>query len=233
MSDAIFEATSISRSFSGRKVLQDCSLQLFPSEITLLLGANGSGKTTLLKICSGLLRAEKGALKSPLLPADLAYGAHENLLYNRLTVEENLRFFARLLKATSVDLDKCLDEWNLAAHRGRELQDLSAGLRARVALGRVFLNSPSLVFLDEPTTSLDESSVKILLGKLCELKESGSAKTSVLIATHDISRLSSIVDRIVILQDGKIIKDSRLERVNHSFTSLSEHYVSYYYSLNR
>jgi len=199
----------ICKSFGRQRVLHDLELQVQPEELTLLLGANGSGKSTLLRICVGLSRADKGevtidgealgrsAYKS------IGHAGHDLFLYRNLTVGENLKLFSSLNR-NSASTQSFLDSWNLSEHRDKRISELSKGQRARLSLCRTFLHNPKYLFLDEPTSSLDERTLDFLMERVrAAVKEGGCA----LIATHDVKRLSEHATRVLVLRDGRIAKD--------------------------
>ena len=206
-----------------------------PGDFTLLLGSNGTGKTTLMRICAGLLRPDSGDLKidgQNLQTAPfrrIGHSAHQPMLYAALSVRENLEHAACLMDLTDAVSEK-MKLWNLDAIQDKRLKDLSRGEQGRAALCRALLADPEFVFLDEPTSSLDEKSVGLLLEALSELRSRDGGKPAVFTATHDITRLLKAANRVAVLEDGVLARDS--SRGPGKMGDLEE-VVAYYRAENR
>lgn len=239
---ASFTARSLSKSFVGQKVLLDVSFELRPGDFSLLLGANGAGKSTLLRICSGLAHADGGSLlidgqerKEPLelFFAQCAFLSHSSQLYSHLTLEENMQLSATL-RGLRLDLKSYLEEWQLTEFKKRRVVELSRGQQQRGAIARALLHKPRFVFFDEISSALDEDALLIVLGHLKKLLSDG--KSCVILATHDINRLASYANRILLLEKGTLLMDSlALEyvRVDRSLTSIRSEVIDYYLRVNR
>ena len=227
---SLYSCERLSKSFSAELVLSDVTLTLWDGDMALLLGANGVGKTTLLRLCVGLSRPQTGSIlveSKPLCGShypSLGYLGHASLLYPALTVHENLSLTAQLLKL-KLKLPEIIEEWGLARHAHRRIDELSRGLHYRVALCRALLHSPRFVFLDEPTSSLDEEGTLILMRKLNELLSRKEEQRFILIATHDVRRLAEYANRVVVLRDGRVFRDSAAQgagQAQHSGLSADE-----------
>ena len=200
------EIQDLYKSFGKESALAGLSLSLKPGEKTLLLGHNGSGKSTLLRACAGLLRPDRGGVLSgskSVAPKNIGYVAHDSMLFEALTVSENLVFFAGLMQKM-LALDSELARWNLSDVANRRVGSLSRGTQARISLCRAFLGSPAYLFLDEPSAALDDQSVGILKRELTAL----AGSTAALMATHDLPRLGDLANRIVVLALGQVVADS-------------------------
>lgn len=213
----LLSCNEISKRYPQSKVLTNVSFKIYRSEIILLLGANGAGKSTLLKVLTGLSRADKGKLEfagenfGPKHYAKIGYVAHEPLVYSTLTVAENLKLFANLLKQPQA-VSVALEHFELTKLKHRLPEDLSKGEITRLALARTFIGKPDLFLLDEPSSSLDEKSSELLKNKLLEVNKNGA---SALIATHDLKRLMPIATRVVILKAGEIVRDTAQESLTN------------------
>ena len=212
----------IHKSYGKLKVLDGVSTEFLPGEFTLLLGANGAGKSTLLRICSGLLRPERGSVcgkPQGFNPFEVGYAGHAPLLYGDLTVGENLTLWSDLIGCDSSVVEDSLSLWELGAHKEKRLDDLSKGLMARASLARAFLHKPKYLFLDEPTSALDERSLALLYKNIDALMSFHQGALSLVIATHDIARILPRATRIIVLQDGMILEDTNSGE--ESFSSLT------------
>lgn len=156
----------ITRSFGSRKVLDQVSFSVGPGEVIGLLGPNGAGKTTLVRILSGVLRPDGGrarvagldVLREPhRVKERIGYATQEQSVYRDLTVEENLRFRARLFRAKEAGalVKEALERFGLAPYAKTPAGHLSGGWRQRLALAQAVAHGPKVLFLDEPTTGLD------------------------------------------------------------------------------
>jgi ABC-type multidrug transport system ATPase subunit len=130
---------------------------------------------------------------------------HDQFLYPELTARENLAFFAGLygLSNPGRRADGALDAAGLATRRDDPVSTLSRGMRQRVALERALIHEPRLALLDEPFTGLDDASGAALLGRLRRLRESGAI---VIIATHDLDLAEGLLDRAMVLRDGRAVE---------------------------
>ena len=203
----------LSRNFGRRRALSRVSLDCRSGEIVGLLGPNGAGKSTLLSIISTLAAASSGEVlyggrtaRQIGAPVRSRIGvlSHDLHLYSELTAIENLVFFGRLYgvpDAQTAALD-ALRRARLDERGGDLVAGFSRGMRQRLALERALLHSPRLLLLDEPFTGLDDASTMALIARLRELRTDGCI---MLVATHDLDVGEAVLDRAVILQDGRLI----------------------------
>jgi ABC-type multidrug transport system ATPase subunit len=203
----------LSRNFGRRRALTRVSLDCRSGEIVGLLGPNGAGKSTLLAILSTLAAASSGEvlyggrtarqLGAP-LRSRIGVLSHDLHLYSELTAIENLVFFGRLYGVADPDASAAgaLRRARLADRGGDLVSGFSRGMRQRLALERALLHNPRLLLLDEPFTGLDDASTMALIERLRELRASGCI---MLVATHDLDVGEAVLDRAVILHDGRLI----------------------------
>ena len=203
----------LSRNFGRRRALSRVSLDCRAGEIVGLLGPNGAGKSTLLSIISTLAAPSSGEVlyggrtaRQIGAPVRSRIGvlSHDLHLYSELTAIENLVFFGRLYgvpDAQTVAAD-ALRRARLDERGGDVVAGFSRGMRQRLALERALLHSPRLLLLDEPFTGLDDASTMALIARLRELRTAGCI---MLVATHDLDVGEAVLDRAVILQDGRLL----------------------------
>jgi ABC-type multidrug transport system ATPase subunit len=203
----------LSRHFGRRKALSRVSLDCRAGEIVGLLGPNGAGKSTLLNIVSTLAAPSSGEVHygaqtarqiGPVLRSRIGVLSHDLHLYSELTARENLVFFARLYGASDPEgrAQNALSRALLADRGGDVVSGFSRGMRQRLALERALLHEPRLLLLDEPFTGLDDSATVALIGRLKELRSAGCI---VLVATHDLDTAEEVLDRAVVLRDGRLV----------------------------
>ncbi len=161
----------------GVPVLEGVNFTLSGASVLVLRGPNGSGKTTLLRTIAGLQPASAGSVH--LAPDAIAYGAHADGLKATLSVADNLAFWAGIYGTGSINT--ALAAFDLTALAGRAAQNLSAGQKRRLALGRLLVTGRPIWVLDEPTVSLDQASV-VKFGAAIKAHLAGGG--SALIASH-------------------------------------------------
>lgn len=205
----------------GRKaVLRGVDLRLEEGEIVALLGANGAGKTTLFSILCGLMPPDSGdrvyageVLRDidEEVRSQLAHVAHRPQVYPLLTARENLELFAALRSAQGEGTrsgEVFLRRLGLGEVIDQPCSTFSRGMAQRVALARALAQAPDLLILDEPFTALDTAGRGLLARMLREAAETG---TAVLLASHDIETVASVVDRALVLEDGVISREVRID----------------------
>ena len=203
----------LSRNFGRRRALTRVSLDCRSGEIVGLLGPNGAGKSTLLAILSTLAAASScevlyggrtaGQIGAP-VRSRIGVLSHDLHLYSELTAVENLVFFGRLYGVARADAaaEEELRRARLDDRGGDLVSGFSRGMRQRLALERALLHKPRLLLLDEPFTGLDDASTLALIERLRELRTGGCI---ILVATHDLDVGEAVLDRAVILHDGRLI----------------------------
>ncbi len=218
--------TDVTRTFGRRRALNCVSLHCTAGEIVALLGPNGSGKSTLLAIAATLLEPTSGTIAygnysgrdgGAALRRSIGLVGHELFVYPELTPAENLAFFCGLygLAGRTDIVDAALERADLAGRRDDSVAGFSRGMRQRLAIERALLHDPRLVLLDEPFTGLDDAAAAALQQRLSALRASGKI---VLVATHDLEAIEPIVDREVVLCNG------RLQSIERGHGSLRERY---------
>lgn len=199
--------------------LAGADLEVGESEIVLVQGPNGAGKSTLLRVCAGLLRIESG--RAEVLGHDLVADraavrrsvgllGHDTALYDDLTVEENLRFWARASRIDDEAVPAALDRLGVADRlRDVAVRNLSAGQRRRTALAAVVVRRPRLWLLDEPHSGLDQGG-RDLIDQV--ILDAASAGATVMLASHELDRTLDLATRHLTVAGGTITSDERGSR---------------------
>jgi heme ABC exporter ATP-binding subunit CcmA len=202
----------VSRNFGRRRALNRVSFECRAGEIVALLGPNGAGKSTLLAITATLMTPSSGEIRygnhsvngsGAALRGRIGLLGHDLYIYPELTAAENLRFFGQIYRLPGVDerVRAALERADLS-HRGDDpVSGFSRGMRQRLALERALLHDPRLVLLDEPFTGLDDAATAALKARLANLRDTGCI---VLVTTHDLETIESIVDRALMLREGRL-----------------------------
>jgi heme exporter protein A len=208
--------SDLARLFAGSPALAGVSLQLTAGRTIALLGPNGAGKTTLMRILATAIRPSYGsamvdgmdlARHADLVRERVAYLSHATGLYGDLTARENLAFAATLLGTPdrAQRVERALADVGLSERAGDRVRDFSAGMRKRLALGRILLGSASLVLLDEPLAALDEEGMGLVEQLLGAWHDVG---VTVIIASHATERLEPFLDGRVVLERGLVVEAS-------------------------
>jgi heme ABC exporter ATP-binding subunit CcmA len=199
--------------------LAGADLEVGESEIVLVQGPNGAGKSTLLRVCAGLLRIESG--RAEVLGHDLVTDraavrrsvgllGHDTALYDDLTVEENLRFWARASRIDDEAVPAALDRLGVADRlRDVAVRNLSAGQRRRTALAAVVVRRPRLWLLDEPHSGLDQGGRDLIDQVILDAALAGA---TVMLASHELDRTLDLATRHLTVAGGTITSDERGSR---------------------
>lgn len=215
------EVKNISKSFDGKPVLQDISIELNESEIVCLLGISGSGKTTLFNIISGLMPPDEGQV---LLDGEditcksghISYMMQKDLLLPYRTIEDNVALPLRLKGVKKKDarsaVSQMFEQFGLDGTQKKYPAQLSGGMRQRAALLRTYMFSQSIALLDEPFSALDTLTKSSMHKWYLDVME--KIRLSTLFITHDIDEVILLSDRIYLLsgEPGKITQEIVIEQ---------------------
>jgi lipopolysaccharide export system ATP-binding protein len=221
------QAVELSKSYRGRKVVDNVELEIGQGEVVGLLGPNGAGKTTTFYIIVGLARPDSGRV---LLNGDeitdlpmylrarsgISYLPQEPSVFRQLTSEENLLAVLETLPLTPEQqrdrLEELLVQMGLETVRQNKAYTLSGGERRRLEIARSLTLQPSFILLDEPFSGIDPLTVKDLQEIIRELSRSG---IGVLITDHNVRETLSVTDRAYILRNGKIFRKGRPDELSN------------------
>jgi len=220
----------LARLFAGSVGLAGVSLTVAGGRSVALLGPNGAGKTTLLRVLATSIRSSFGSARVDGLDVDrdasavrerVAYLGHATGLYDDLTARENLDFAATMLGTPdrSARVARALADVGLDARADDRVSGFSAGMRKRLALGRILLGQASVVLLDEPMAALDAAGMRLVDELLSAWKAVG---VSVLLAAHSLERIEAHLDAHVTLDRGLVAEVSGVGVTSAPPTSLSE-----------
>ena len=221
------QAVELSKSYKGRKVVDDVEVEIGQGEVVGLLGPNGAGKTTTFYIIVGLARPDSGRV---LLNGDeitdlpmylrarsgISYLPQEPSVFRQLTSEENLLAVLETLPLTPEQqrdrLEELLVQMGLETVRQSKAYTLSGGERRRLEIARSLTLQPSFILLDEPFSGIDPLTVKDLQEIIRDLSRSG---IGVLITDHNVRETLTVTDRAYILRNGKIFRKGRPDELSN------------------
>lgn len=212
------EVQNISKSYGTQKALDKVSFSVKKGEIVGFLGPNGAGKSTLMKILTTYLNADEGVAKvngNDVKEAQLqvqqsvGYLPEHNPLYLDLYVREYLAFNADVYKVAKSRIEEVIELTGLSPESHKKIGQLSKGYRQRVGLATALLHNPEVLILDEPTTGLDPNQLVEIRNVI---KNVGKDKT-VFLSTHIMQEVEAICDRVIIIDQGKIVTDKKLDKL--------------------
>jgi len=208
----MIEVRGLIKAFGSRAVLRGVDLDVAGGEFLTLVGPNGAGKTTLLSVISTLSQPTAGRVR--VAGYDLASGAvevrrqiglvsHKTLLYDDLSAEQNLRFYARMYDVSNADarIEAVLRQVGLWGRQRDPVRTYSRGMQQRLAVARTLLHEPPVLLLDEPDTGLDQHAAAMLNDLL---RGAVATQRTVLMTTHNLERGLEWGDRVAILAGGRI-----------------------------
>lgn len=208
----VIETEDLSKRFGGNIAVRDVSLSVKDGEAFALLGPNGAGKTTMIRILSTLLKPSSG--KARIMGYDVSSDpeevkkrigvvSHNPCLYGKLTPRENLLFYAGLYDV-SLDVDALLDKMGLLAMADEYVENLSRGMKQRLAIAKAIIHNPPVLLLDEPSAGLDVESRKSFHGMMKNLNSQG---VTLLLTTHFLEEAALLCSRGAVMNRGSIVAE--------------------------
>ena len=213
ISDKALKALNVSRTFGRTKALNKVNFEAKWGIKLGIFGPNGAGKSTLLKVLAGISTPNDGKIE--IAGMDLkesrarsnritGYVGHQPMLFQNLTVIENLIFFAKMYGVPNIftKIESLLDQFKLGDFRNQRVSTLSNGMQKRVTIARSLIHSPSILLLDEPETGLDKNGIEILDQVIDNIANSGSV---VLMSTHDLTRGLELSNDVLVINNGDVV----------------------------
>ncbi len=204
--------TSVSKEYGKTKAVDNVDLAVSAGECLALVGHNGAGKSTLIKMVLGLISPTMGNVSvmghNPMtapfngVRRDIGFLPEQVLFQNNMTGRETLEFYARLKGLTRDGLDDLFRRVDLMYAADDRIATYSKGMRQRLGLAQALIGSPKLLILDEPTSGLDPVSRQNVYSIINDMKSAG---TTILISSHALTELDSRVDRVAIINRGKLL----------------------------
>jgi phospholipid/cholesterol/gamma-HCH transport system ATP-binding protein len=238
--DVVFE--KVSKTFTGRPVLEDVSFAIAEGEALCIMGRSGTGKSVTLKLLIGLLKPDSGSIcihgqnmggldedGLSQLRHRMGFLFQSAALFSLFSLNDNLALpLSRFTKKSKKEIDDAvqrqLDDVGLGNDRYKMPAELSGGMRKRAGLARALILQPSILLADEPTSGLDSVTAGEIDDLLLKLKEKG--KTTMVIVTHDICGVRRVGDRLAVLDGGRIIAIGKVEELQKNENPLVKALVS-------
>lgn len=210
------KVSNLTKKYGNQKAIDQISFEIKTGEIVGFIGPNGAGKSTTMKILTGYLPASEGEAfvnglntlnNSIEIRKQIGYLPEHNPLYHEMFVKEYLEYSAGIykIKATKKIIDDIIELTGLGREQSKKIGALSKGYRQRVGLAQALIHNPSVLILDEPTTGLDPNQIVEIRNMISEI---GKQKT-VMLSTHIMQEVEAICNRIIIINQGKIVANEQ------------------------
>ena len=233
MNDSIL-ISNLTKKFKDKTALKEISLSISSGKIFGFLGPSGAGKTTTINILTGQLPPDGGEVK--ILGKDCTQLTSDDFLklgimsdnvgfYDRLSLYDNLLFFAKFHSVEIAYLDHLLKRLKLYDDRFNKAEKLSTGMKQRMLLIRAILHSPKVIFLDEPTSGMDPTLSQIVHELLLEIKNSGA---TIFLTTHNMDEATKLCDSIALLHEGKIVEQGSPREIIDKYSQTDKVKISYF-----
>jgi ABC-2 type transport system ATP-binding protein len=221
----MLEITALSRSYGAFKAVDDVSFTIGQGEIVGLLGHNGAGKTTIMKMLSGTLEPDSGSISfngvdptvdPKAVQQALGYLPESLPVYPEMLVADYLDYAAALKgieeSARPTEITRVVHETDIKPKLLEPISTLSRGYKQRVGVAQAILGKPKLLILDEPTNGLDPSQTE----QMRHLIQALARSATVILSTHIMQEVDAVCDRVLILREGRLVVDARLEELRDS-----------------
>ncbi|WP_279038278.1 ABC transporter ATP-binding protein [Lactobacillus taiwanensis] len=221
----ILTTKELGKNFKNKHVLSRINIHVPEGKIYCIMGPNGAGKSTLLKMISGIEKPTEGVINfkgENWKREDLKIiGSlvEEPGLFDNLTVEDNIKLKLKLHHVENKDQEQILNTLGFGDHNQEKVKGFSTGMRQRLGIALAFMGNPDLVVLDEPTNGLDTFGIHELRELLMLEKKQGK---TIIIASHRLSEIQKVADRIAILGNGELL----LEEDYDQKTDLEDLFIS-------
>lgn len=226
--------SNLTKKFKDKTALKEISFSISSGEIFGFLGPSGAGKTTTINILTGQLPPDEGEVK--ILGKDCAQLTSDDFLelgimsdnvgfYDRLSLYDNLLFFAKFHSVEIAYLDHLLKRLKLYDDQFNKAEKLSTGMKQRMLLIRAILHSPKVIFLDEPTSGMDPTLSQIVHELLLEIKNSGA---TIFLTTHNMDEATKLCDSIALLHEGKIVEQGSPREIIDKYSQTDKVKISYF-----
>ncbi|WP_276254103.1 ABC transporter ATP-binding protein [Halomontanus rarus] len=226
----MIEVQDLRKEYGGFVAVEGSSFSVDRGEVFGVIGPNGAGKTTTLKTLAGLIEPTAGTAVVADRPAGhpdmqrtLGFLPEESPLYEEMTAHSYLEFFADLYDVpgdvASERITEALDRLDLE-HRDRRIGNMSKGMTRKVAIARALVNDPEVLIFDEPASGLDPLTTNYIIDFTRELSDEGK---TIVFSAHNLYHVESICDRVVIMNEGKIVARGTLDEIREAHGGTEYH----------
>lgn len=219
MSKPIVQLKNVTKIIKGKTLIDNVSLELFPGQITGFLGPNGAGKTTTIRLMTGLMHLTSGTITiegSSIADdyekaiANVGVIVENPEMYKYMSGYKNLLHFSKMHKGvTKTRIDEVINQVGLTKRIHEKVSTYSLGMRQRLGLAQALLHDPKFLILDEPTNGLDPAGIREFRTYLRKIAEENNV--SIFVSSHLLSEIELMCDRVVVIQNGKLIDERMIQ----------------------
>lgn len=233
--EKLLEVKDLTKSFDKKCVVNHIDFDIYEGEILCLLGPNGAGKSTTIHMLSGIMTRDTGIISYDHqdiqknirhYQQNLGFVPQDIALYEELTAQQNITFFASLYGLKTQELkeavDKALEFAGLKKRKDDKVKTFSGGMKRRLNIACAIAHHPRFVIMDEPTVGIDPQSRNHILSSIRRLQEEGM---TVLYTTHYMEEVEEISDRIIIMDHGDIIAEGTKEQLKQNISNELEYVI--------
>lgn len=220
----MLEVTHLSKSFGNLQAVNDVSFTIKPGEVFGLIGQNGAGKSTIFRLILDFIKKDAGTVLWNGKPIgtkiynDIGYLPEERGLNIKLTVEEQIYYFAQLRDKHKKEISPLIDEWltlfEVKGKRKDKIKTLSKGNQQKVQVITTLIHEPKLVILDEPFSGLDPVNAQLLKKGIMTLKEKGAV---IIFSSHNMENVSEMCDQLLMMHHGTPVLNGSIQQIRESF----------------
>ena len=220
----MLEVKNLRKTFDDYCAVDDLTFTVKPGTIMGLIGQNGAGKTTTFRLILDFLKADRGEVFWDGRPIGkneydiIGYLPEERGLYPKVTIQDQLLYFAQLRGKTKKEIEPKIDEWmerfQVKGKKTDKVKTLSKGNQQKVQLIATLIHEPKLIILDEPFSGLDPVNAELLKEGILSLKDSGSC---VIFSSHNMDHVEKICDHLIMLNNGQTVLNGVVHEIRQSF----------------
>jgi len=220
----ILKIDKVVKRYKTNIAVDEISFAVKEGSIFGLLGPNGAGKTSLIRIITTITGADEGTIYfngEPLNgfhPTQIGYLPEERGLYKKMKVGDQLMYLAQLKgldhKTAKSSILKWMDKFDIRDWWNKKVEELSKGMQQKIQFIATVMHEPKLIILDEPFTGLDPINTDLIKAEIYKLKEEGA---SIIFSTHRMEQVEEVCEDIVLMDDGKIILEGKVEDIRQQF----------------
>ena len=220
---SIVEIQGVTKRYVNHTALDQVSFSVPKGKIFGLLGPNGAGKTSLIRIINQITAPDEGKVLfqgeelQPHHIKQIGYLPEERGLYKKMSVFDQLLYFAKLRGMNAVDASKTINEWlhkfEATSWKKKKIEELSKGMQQKIQFIVTVMHQPDFIILDEPFTGFDPKNTQLIKDEIQHLKEKG---TSIMLSTHRMENVEEICDEVVLINNSKVVTQGSISDVRNS-----------------
>lgn len=220
---SIVEIQGVTKRYANHTALDQVSFSVPKGKIFGLLGPNGAGKTSLIRIINQITAPDEGKVLfqgeelQPHHIKQIGYLPEERGLYKKMSVFDQLLYFAKLRGMNAVDASKTINEWlhkfEATSWKKKKIEELSKGMQQKIQFIVTVMHQPDFIILDEPFTGFDPKNTQLIKDEIQHLKEKG---TSIMLSTHRMENVEEICDEVVLINNSKVVTQGSISDVRNS-----------------